>query len=255
MSILGAQVWKRGWFLLLSLAVFPYSMAVDNPILINFDAANPPFMYGSMQHAEGLYPELVAATFRQMEVPVLLSAKPWKRAIGELELGLAGIGGIYKTEERLKKYDYSDTLFVERIAVYYHRDGPVTYASLSDLHGKRIGVLLGWSYGDEFDQARSSGKMTVEEVPSDAQNFDKLAKGRLDVVLAIEQVGTNLLRNNRNIDIQKSPVYLVEKSTHLALHKKMEGTMLLTDFNRSLHEIRKSGAYGRILKRFGLADR
>lgn len=247
------RVWRS--CLLLSLAACSFPAAAESPFLVNFDAANPPFMYGTAQHAEGLYPELIGAVFNQMDKPVGLSAKPWKRAIGELELGLAGVGGIYQTEERLKKYDYSDALFVERIAVYYHRDRPITYAALPDLYGKRVGVLLGWSYGDEFDQARKEGKIVVDEVPSDAQNFDKLARGRLDAVLAIEQVGANLLRMSRNTDILKSPVYLAEKSTHLALHKKMQATPLLADFNRSLREIRKNGTYGRILERFSLAER
>lgn len=254
-----ALIWRRigtsGWCALLMAAILPIAASAENTWQVNFDAANPPFMYGSPNHAEGLYPALVAAVFSQMGKPVNLSAKPWKRALSELELGVAGVGGIYKTEERLRKYDYSEALFVERIAVYYHHDRPIAFAGLPDLYGKRVGTLLGWSYGDEFDHARSTGKIIVEEVPSDAQNFDKLAHGRLDAVLAIEQVGVSHLRTSGNTGILKSPVYLVEKSTHLAFHKKAEATRLLADFNRALLDIRKNGVYGRILGQHGLADK
>jgi polar amino acid transport system substrate-binding protein len=244
-----------GWLICLGAAIFPGRTTAGDAWLVNFDAANPPFMYGSVQHAEGLYPALVDAAFTQMGKPVNLSAKPWKRALSELDLGIAGVGGIYKTEERLRKYDYSDPLFVERIAVYYHRDRPIIFSELPDLFGKRVGTLLGWSYGDDFDRARKAGKITVDEVPSDAQNFDKLARGRVDVVLAIEQVGTSFLRASGNTDILKSSIYLVEQSTHLAFLRKTDAARLLPDFNRALQDIRRNGVYGRILSQHNLAER
>lgn len=243
------------WCMTLSLTAAPAVALAEQATLVNFDAANPPFMYGSAQHADGLYPSLVVAVFNQMGKPVKLSAKPWKRALRELDLGVAGVGGIYKTEERLRKYDYSEVLFVERIAVYHHHDKPVAFDELSDLYGKRVGTLLGWSYGDEFDNARKAGKILVEEVPSDVQNFDKLARGRLDAVLAIEQVGAGILKSGSYTGIQKSPVYLAEKSTHLAFHKKAEAAVLLAEFNRALRDIRQNGVYGRILSQHNLAHR
>jgi len=249
------RFWILAWRMFLAMAAFPLAASAENPYIVNFDAANPPFMYGSSRHAEGLYPSLVAAVFNQMGKPVILSAKPWKRALRELELGVAGVGGIYKTEERLHKYDYSDALFVERIAVYYHRDRPIRFEDLSDLKGKRVGTLLGWSYGDEFDDARSARKIIVEEVPSDIQNFDKLARGRLDAVLAIEQVGANILTADGYAGIRKSPAYLAEKSTHLAFHKQAEAAALLADFNHALRDIRQNGVYGRILNQHNLAPR
>lgn len=239
----------------LACAFCPSGALAQSAVLINFDAANPPFMYGSTGKVEGFYPELIDAVFRQMKQPVILAAKPWKRAVGELDLALAGVGGIYKTEERLKKYDFSETLFVERIVAYYHRDKPIHYKTLVDLYGKRIGILLGWSYGSAFDDARKAGRFTVEEVAADSQNFDKLAQRRLDAVLAIEQVGAHLMGAARNAGIEKSQVYLAENPTHLAFNKKQLAQALLNDFNRALGEIRKNGTYAQLVERIGAADR
>jgi polar amino acid transport system substrate-binding protein len=228
---------------------FPAPVRAELVLLVDVDSGNPPFMYGTATQAEGFYPELVAAAFERMKRPVQLSAKPWKRALAELDLGIAGVAGIYKTDERLKKYDFSESLFAERIAVYYNITQPVRFKELSDLYGKRIGVLLGWSYGDAFDRARSERKFMVEEVYNDSQNFEKLAQGRVDAVLAIEQVGAIQLRNIRFSAIERSPAMLAEKTTHLALPKQMHAGGLLVEFNQVLQDMRKDGTYARILGR------
>lgn len=233
--------------LLSSIAAIPAH--AEAALLVDVDSGNPPFMFGTATQAEGFYPELVVAAFERMKRPVQLSAKPWKRALAELDIGIAGVAGIYKTEERVKKYDFSEPLFTERMAVYYNVSQPVRYKELSDLYGKRIGVLLGWSYGDAFDRARSERKFVVEEVYNDSQNFEKLAQGRVDVVLAIEQVGAIQLRNIRFSAIERSPAILAEKTTHLALPKQMRAGGLLVEFNQVLQDMRKDGSYARILVR------
>lgn len=236
--------------LILALALFlPFAAHAEAALPVDVDSGNPPFMFGTVAQAEGFYPELVAAAFERMKRPVQLSAKPWKRALAELDIGMAGVAGIYKTEERVRKYDFSDPLFAERIAVYYNVTQPLRYKELSDLYGKRVGVLLGWSYGDAFDRARSERKFVVEEVYNDSQNFEKLAQGRVDVVLAIEQVGAIQLRNIRFSAIERSPAILAEKTTHLALPKQMHAGGLLAEFNQAIQDMRKDGTYARIVAR------
>ena len=101
-----------------------------------------------------------------------------------------GIGGLYKNAERLARYDFSDPIHVENIAVHYRRAKPVDFRMVADLYGKRVGVLRGWSYGGTFDAASQSGWIATEEVSSDRSNFLKLMDGRLDAVLAIAESGT-----------------------------------------------------------------
>jgi polar amino acid transport system substrate-binding protein len=240
---------KRKWCLWwgLLLVMLHCNAAPRDELLINFDAADPPFMYGTAQHAQGLYPELIAAAFQRMRQPVRLSAKPWRRTIGEIELGVAGVGGIYKSKERVAKYDFSEPLFVERIVIYYDIKRPLKYQTLSDLNGKRIGVLLGWSYGEEFDNARKAGKFVVEEVAADSQNFDKLVHGRVDAVLAVEQAGNKLMRNIPNAPIARNAGVLTELSTYLAFPKSMQAQALLAQFNQAMQELRRDGTYARIV--------
>jgi polar amino acid transport system substrate-binding protein len=180
-----------------------------------------------------------------MKVPVDLQAKPWRRALTELDLGLAGVGGIYKNSERLKKYDYSDQIFAETLIVYFNTAEPLEYARIEDLKGKRIGVLRGWSYGDEFDNARKAGLFSAEEVSSDDQNFLKLESMRIDAAIAVSESGATLVSKFRHLRFARSP--LSQKPTFLAFSKSSHRTKLLSQFDQTIRAMRKSGEFQEIV--------
>jgi len=229
----------------LSICVFGTTSAEQ--VTISFDSANPPFMYSQAGTPAGLYPALVTAVFRTMRTSVNLQARPWARVLPELDKGLAGAGGLYKTSERVHKFDYSEPLYVEKILVFYNSARPVSFGHLNDLRGLRIGVIRGWSYGEEFDLARKNQFFTVEETASDEFNFRKLDRQRLDVVLAVAESGNYKLKRFDNLVAARQP--LVENPTYLAFAKSMHKQALLENFNRALRAVQASGEYQLILRR------
>jgi polar amino acid transport system substrate-binding protein len=232
----------------LGFLVFITSASVRaEPVYVEVDLGNPPFMSAVAGQAVGLYPKIIAEAFQLVGQDVQIVAKPWKRCLMDLDRGHAGVGGIYKNAERLQKYDFSEPLFVEKMAVYFNRTEHFEFTGVPSLFGKRIGVLRGWSYGDEFDQAVREGKVSVEEVNSDAQNFAKLALGRVDVILAIAEVGTALGKDGRYPTITQSEQYLFESPTFLAFNKTTKQRELLATFNRSIDAMAISGKLAQII--------
>jgi polar amino acid transport system substrate-binding protein len=213
-------------------------VAAQEAVRIEVDDGNPPFMYARGGKAAGLYPALLRAVFDTMHVPLALDAKPWRRALTELDAGTVGVGGIYKTEERARKYDYSEPLFVEQIVVCDNRRKPVGFKALPDLYGKRIGLLNGWSYGDTFDQVRKAGRLIGEEVRTDALNFAKLQLGRLDAVLIIKEAAAVLLEDGNYPEVQCAAEPLVQNPTYLAFHKNAHRQELLQAFDKALRALR-----------------
>lgn len=220
------------------------SLAGAQPLVVDVDDANPPFMFARDGQAAGVYPALMQAVFREMKEPVSIEPKPWRRALSEIDAGTAGVGGIYKNSERLKRFDYSEPMFVERVSIYAVQGDGSRYTGVADLKGKRVGVIRGWSYGDDFDEARKAGAMEVEEVNSDTQNFAKLSAGRLDAVLAIVEAAEPHLRRHRNVQPAGS---LVENPTYLAFNKSANKLGFLERFNAALARLKKSGALSRIV--------
>ena len=228
--------------------VAPGSEATRPVIVVDVDAENPPFMSSRAGYAVGLYPTVIRAALGRCHGNVRVQAKPWKRAFVEIDKARAGVGGLYKNAERLAKYDFSDPIYVENIAVYYRQVRPLEFRSVSDLHGKKVGVLRGWSYGDAFDTARTNGSIATEEVSGDRSNFLKLLDGRLDAVLAIEESGRTTLAAPRMRGIDQAGVYLASFPVHLAFNKAAGKGDLLACFNKALAEMKIDGSFDRIVR-------
>lgn len=228
--------------------VAPAGAPLPPPLVVNVDAENPPFMYSRGGYAAGLYPAILRVALGRCHDNVHVEAKPWKRAFAEIDRGLAGIGGLYKNAERLARYDFSEPIHVENIAVYYRRDKPIDFRMVADLYGKRVGVLRGWSYGGTFDAASRNGWIRTEEVSSDRSNFLKLMDGRLDAVLAIAESGTASMSAPGVFGIERADVYLASYPVHLAFNKKAGKSEVLACFNKTLSEMKRDGMFDRILR-------
>jgi polar amino acid transport system substrate-binding protein len=242
-----ARFWLKSKWLLALLALSGTLAWAEEPVVVDVDIENPPFMYAKDGQAKGIYPALVKEAFSRMKVPVTLAARPWKRVIEEIDQGMAGVAGIYSNEERRQKYDYSDVIMVENIAVFYHQDNPVIFENLDSLSGKRVGTIRGWLYTDEFSEAGKSGKLTIDEVSGDEKNFEKLEAKRVDAVLAIEQSGNALLATGRFPSVKMNSQYLSSAESFLAFNKSANKQDLLTKFNAAIKEMKADGSFDRIV--------
>jgi polar amino acid transport system substrate-binding protein len=220
-------------------AVAPAPARAAGPVTINFDAANPPFMFAKDGKPAGIYPAIIQAAFKHMNTPLTMAAEPWKRALEEVDGGRAGIGGVYKNSEREKKYDFSTQIFTEKLVVYFNKTAPVNFSKVADLKGKKVGVIRGWSYGDEFDDARKSGLLIAEDGDSDEATFRKLDVGHLDAVVAVNESGNGLLPKFKNIGAAATP--LSQNGTFIAFAKSANLKDVLKSFDQTYKDMQKSG--------------
>lgn len=215
---------------------------------VAIDNANPPFMYQQNNQPMGLYPLIVQAVFARLGEPLSIQAMPWKRALLRGAAGEVGIAGIYQNAERLQVFDYSAPIFEERLLLYVHRERPLPFRGIEDLHGKRIGVIRGWSYTEEFDQAARTGQIDAQEGSSDEANLRKLASGRLDAVIAIELAGQRLLTHAGLEQLEPLPQPLSINPTYLVFARAAGQQELLQRFDRTLAEMRQDGSLQRLIE-------
>jgi polar amino acid transport system substrate-binding protein len=223
--------------------------AGDN-VTVAVDQSNPPFMYKKGGKAMGLYPTIVEVVFKEMGVPVDIKAMPWKRALQEADAGKSGIAGIYKNSERLKKYDYSQEIFQEKIVLFVLKEKTFSFASMEDLKGKKVGTIFGWSYGDQFDTARKKGLFAAEDANGDDINFKKLVKGRIDCLLAIEESGKAYAdKEYRGKIVGLSPPVAVNP-TYLIFGKTANNKDLLSQFDKTVISMNESGKLATLIETF-----
>ena len=170
------------------------AFGANDGMIVVVDENYPPYTFGTAKQANGLYPKLIEAIFARMGVEVEIQALHWEEALKAGEEGKAAVGGIYKNSARLKIHDYSEPLFEERLALYVKKGKTFHFTRLSDLQGKTIGLIHGWSYGEEFDIARTKYHFTVEEVETDVQNFKKLASGKIDCMVANQVAAARIIQ-------------------------------------------------------------
>jgi len=232
-------------FTALALTLAGFAQAGEG-LVVSIDEANAPFMYAKDGKPAGIYPAMIEAAFKRMNVPVTVQAKPWSKAIQEIDAGTAGVGGIYKNAEREKKYDYSEQIFVERLVVFFNKSNPLNYTKLEDLHGKRVGVLKGWSYGDDFDKAKKGGAITCEEADADSQNFQKMDQHHLDATVAVFESGTALLPKYKSIAYAATA--LSRNPTYLTFAKSAGKAALIKQFDQAMKDLKASGELQKIVQ-------
>ncbi len=222
----------------------------DKTIVV-VDEAYPPYMFGTTEQAKGLYPELIKAVFARMGAQVEIRALPWEEALKAGEEGAAAVGGIYRNDARTKIYDYSEPLFEEHLAVYVKKGKAFQFSGLSDLQGKTIGLLHGWSYGEAFDAARARYQFTVEAVHSDAENFRNLLSGKVDCVIADHVAASRVVRKENWSDrVEQLGQLAAVNKAYLAFAKSLKKETVLAAFNQALAEMKNDGSYEKLVRDF-----
>ncbi len=241
-------IWRRGVCALFLLACSGGAALAERraPVLVQMDDSNPPFMYAVDGASAGVYPAIVKAVFARAGIPVQLRVKPWVRVLSDTDKGTGGIGGVYRNTERSLKWDFSAPLLSENIAVFTRKDANWSFKEFSDLNDRTIGTVRGWSYGDSFDTARAIPLFKVEDAASDRHNLGKLANGRLDAVLAVEEAGMMTLKNMGISSITVGARYLTSNPVHIAFAKSSDRAGLLRHLDKAIADLKREGEINRI---------
>jgi len=239
---------KRRWLRLLSFILFGFSVVAHSKEVICVDTSVPPLMYEADGKAVGIYPALLTEISKRSGIELEVVAIPWKRALLELDAGQAGIGALYKNSDRIKKYDFSNKLFDEVQIVYVRSGHEFTFTGVGSLKGKTVGVIRGWSYGDEFDAAVKSGNITTEEVSSDEQNFKKLILGRIDAMIAIRESAAAAIAAGEYKDkvAGLSPPVSIS-SDYIAFVNSAHKIDVIDKLNKAIKAIRDDGSFDLIV--------
>lgn len=148
----------------------------------------PPYLWRdpqSPQHLIGANADLLALIGEQLGVKVeIIYTGPWSRAQDEVRTGRVDLlAGAFLTLPRLEHMDYVHPAFFSTPSVVWVRKGQgFPYSSWEDLRGHSGGTLVRNSFGQQFD-AFAKANLSLEEVPSLIQAFQKLLLGRTDYVL------------------------------------------------------------------------
>ncbi len=222
------------------------SHADDNKIVV----ANGewfPYISQELKHY-GVFSHIITEAFALEGVTVEFKWVPWKRALEKTYAGVydATSSWIW-TEERAKYLEFSDIIMESKKVFFHLKETSFDWETIEDLKGLRIGGVIGYTYGTEFDKAAESGRINVEFVAKDIQNFDKLLKDRIDIYPQELEIGYSYI-NRYGADtaarFTHHPKVIILTRNPLNFSKKVpKNKQLLEKFNRGLKQLKDSGRW------------
>ncbi|MEH6443299.1 MAG: transporter substrate-binding domain-containing protein [Oceanospirillaceae bacterium] len=177
----------------------------------------------------------------------------WKRCLEEVKSGnIDLIVAAYKTRPRTSFLAYSTEYIVaDKVGIFVNKSDTRVYKTLNDLLGKRVGLLLGDSFGDLFDLFLQT-LPDREFVSKGAQNLAKLAYQRIDFMplgsvsgqLQLQKFGYKEKIKISNLSIGTEHFYLA-----IGQHSKLQKH--LPYINQRLAELHQNGSIKRLQECFG----
>lgn len=186
-------------------------------------------------------------------------AMPWERALDQVRAGKFDcVVGAYKS-------DAPDFVFpqehwgLDSTGVFVRADDSFQYTDLASLTGRKVGVIKGYAYDDDLNNAIASDKKTFKAAAGGnalESNIKKLTGKRLDSVIESTAVFSAKASEIGMVDKtklagvigDKSPIYIA-----CSPNKPSSGG-LVKMFDEGLAKLRASGELASIMGKYGMSD-
>ncbi len=213
----------------------------------------PPVSWISNGQLVGLAPAVTRELFRELGYNIRLNAgSNWKRCLLEVEQGNADIVvAAYRIASRERYLSYSDQHIIsDNVTLFVNRQRPMPFSRLEDLRGKTVGLLLGDSFGDDFDRfIHLNGN--IEYVSRGRQNFEKLALGRIDY-MPLGQLSGRLQSRKLGFHERIMPLQQVITTEYyyLAVGRDSGLQQHLPRINSRLNQMHRDGTMRRLTEQY-----
>ena len=240
----------RSLFAAVSLLLSLSAQASEQPELKISVGDWPPYLSSELKH-NGVIAHLISDLLADEGYRVSFQFLPWPRAYAAAAAGRFNGTAVWMHKaEREADFLFSAPLLDEQFVFFHLKSLPFDWQSFDDLTGMTLGGGLEYSYGPQFDAFLAQGKVKMERVSSDQQNFDKLLKERVVLYPQEMNVGYAALRSHFSAAemqrITHHPKPLLVNLSYLMLPKSLDSSpALLKRFNTRLQHYRDSGRYQR----------
>jgi polar amino acid transport system substrate-binding protein len=210
----------------------------------------PPYLSSELKH-NGVIAHLISDILADEGYRVTFQFLPWPRAYSAAAAGrFDGTAVWMHKAERESDFYFSEPLLDEQFVFFHLKSLPFDWQRFDDLTGMTLGGNLEHSYGPLFDEFMAQGKVKMERVSTNMQNFEKLLKERVVLYPQEMNVGYASLRSHFSASDQAKithhPKPLLSNYSYLLLPRSLaSSTILMARFNQRLADYRKSGRYDR----------
>lgn len=212
-----------------------------------------PYTYEDNGTAAGFEIDIFDAVIKEMQLEAEYVQYPWKRCLKSLEDGqVDALISLLKTPEREGYTYYPETsISISKTMLFTVKDRAISFSgSYHDLEGYRIGVIMGFSYGEAFDNADYLTKDDAQDAP---MLIAKLLKGRNDVAVenqVVVKASALKMGVQDQLRFLEPPIHTQKLYVGFSKAKDLES--FCTEFSEALHTFKSTDAYAAILEKYGI---
>lgn len=202
------------------IVIIPFYVSAET---LNFGILEdlPPFQYMENGKPKGIDIEIGNKIADLLGMEFKYKAFPWLRIKNYAQSGkIDGISSMYCMDKYLDIVDFARSPVKSKISVFVQNESSIIVNSLDDLKGKKVGVIRGYTYSDEFSSYKGLRKI---ECDNDLDLIRRLNGGRIDAAIAEDIPFLYLSKQKGFIDKFKAIYLVVENDLCIAFSKKALG--------------------------------
>lgn len=235
-------------YLTLVIAMLPFHVAIAGKPISLSTITWAPYADASMPE-QGIAMDIVQTAFKRAGYEPTVKFDQTGRTIEGTAIGIFDVAALlWKSPEREKELAFSEPYLVNKIRLIKRKNLDMKVTQLSDLRGSLVGVVRGYAYGEEFDNAPYFLHVQFDHV---IQALLQLVAGRIDFVVGdkwvlIYQMLQYMPQSISDIELTRLPV--TAKGLHIAVSRKHpDQQQILADFNSAIGAMREDGSLQKII--------
>lgn len=211
-----------------------------------------PYTYTENNDAKGFEIEIFSIIMDKMNIKVEYESLPWKRCLNNLKTGESDVViSMFKTDERELYTIYpEENISRSTCSFFVLESSNVKFnGDYNNIYNDRIGVILGFNYGDEF--SNESNNLQKIDIIDSKSLLDMVSKKRVHIGLDNRLVIHSLSKKaniENSIRFLEPPV--VNDPLYIGFSKKNKLENLCKSFSDELKAFKQTDRYLEITKRY-----
>jgi len=258
-SVFGKQLLGTGAALVLGLGLLGQAVAGEQlqkikdsgSISVCLEGTYPPISFDDTDgKLTGFEVELAEALAKELGVKARLQPTKWDGILAALESKRLDIvvNQVTISDERKKKYDFSEPYTVSGIQALVLTKNKDTIKTAQDLAGKKVGVGLGTNYEQWLKD--NQPKAIIKTYNDDPTKFQDLRIGRIDAILIDRLAALEYAKKAK--DTAAAGEAFSRQESGIALRKGEPE--LLDAVNKALDKLRADGTLKKLSEKYFSAD-
>jgi cystine transport system substrate-binding protein len=219
---------------------------------VGLEGTYPPFSFVDENgKLTGFEVELSEALAKELGVKAKVQPTKWDGILAALESKRLDvvINQVTISEERKKKYDFSEPYTISGIQALTQKKNEGAFKTAQDLTGKKVGVGLGTNY-EQWLKENVPGAV-VRTYDDDPTKYQDLRVGRIDAILVDRLAALELIAKTKDtLAVSGEPFSRQESG--IALRKGEPE--LLEAINKAIDKLRADGTLAKLSQKYFNAD-